>query len=183
MLGIGFVHMQRERFTADLFERVQAWYADGHICNWAEVDVSATLILQPLVLDGHIEHARFAPWRKSESVWQRRASAVTSIGMIGGQAINAGGIKKGKPVVDRAVPVLELLEFMRPILNDPHKKVQQGLGWFLRTAWQRFPDETEPWLIENRDQIASLSMRTATEKMDKATKEKVKGPARRRTRK
>ncbi len=183
MYGIGFIMHQRERFMPDLVDRVEAWYEKDWIRTWADVDVSATQILQPLILDGHTQLDRFTTWLTAVSIWQRRAAAVTCIGLLGGQMINAGGAAKGKPVPERAVPVHDLLEFVRPILWDDHKKVQQGIGWFLRTAWQRFPVETEPWLIANRDHIAAFSMRTATEKMDKEKKALVKGPPKRKAKK
>jgi 3-methyladenine DNA glycosylase AlkD len=181
MSGIGLIMHQRERFTPDLFGRVEAWYANGWIRTWADVDVSATQILQPLILDGHAILDQFRSWLTADSIWQRRAVPVSCIGLLGGQMINAGGISKGKPIPESAVPVYDLLEFVRPILWDDHKKVQQGVGWFLRTAWQRFPAETEPWLIANRDLIAPFSMGTATEKMDKEKKALVKGPKRRKS--
>jgi DNA alkylation repair enzyme len=176
MCGVSFIIEQRERLDAKVFDRVEAWYANGWIRNWAQVDVSATQILQPLVLDGHVEHKRFAPWRSADSKWQRRASAVASIGMLGGQMSNAAGVPKGKAVPEHAIPVEELCEFVRPMVGSTEKVIQQGAGWFLKRAWVLFPDETEAWLIAHRDELKPFVMRYATEKMDAETKARVKGP-------
>lgn len=50
-------------------------------------------------------------------------------------------------------------------MSDNEKVVHQGLGWFLRKAWEKHPQETEAFLLKWKDRCARLIIQYATEKM------------------
>jgi 3-methyladenine DNA glycosylase AlkD len=60
------------------------------------------------------------------------------------------------------------LDFLRPLMTDAERVVQQGLGWFLREAWKKHPRPVEAFLLEWKDQAPRLIFQYATEKMSKA---------------
>ena len=50
-------------------------------------------------------------------------------------------------------------------MMDPEKKVQQGLGWFLRESWKIKPKETETFLLKWKNNAPRTIFQYATEKM------------------
>jgi 3-methyladenine DNA glycosylase AlkD len=69
----------------------------------------------------------------------------------------------------KAAPAIApLLEFLRPMMMDPERVVDQGLGWFLREAWKREPKPVEAFLKEWKDRSPRLIFQYATEKMTPA---------------
>jgi 3-methyladenine DNA glycosylase AlkD len=67
-------------------------------------------------------------------------------------------------------PLAPLLAFIRPLMHDPERVVQQGLGWFLRECWKKERKQTESFLLEWKDTAPRLIYQYATEKMSKADK-------------
>jgi 3-methyladenine DNA glycosylase AlkD len=58
-----------------------------------------------------------------------------------------------------------LLVFLRPLMLDAEKVVQQGLGWFLRETWKKQAKPVEAFLIEWKDRAPRVIFQYATEKM------------------
>jgi 3-methyladenine DNA glycosylase AlkD len=57
-------------------------------------------------------------------------------------------------------------------MTDKERVVHQGLGWFLREAWKRYPEPVEEFLMKWKDTAARLIFQYATEKMSKEYREK-----------
>jgi len=51
------------------------------------------------------------------------------------------------------------------MMMSPEKPIQQGLGWFLREAWNRHPAEVEPFLLKWKEHCGRVIIQYATEKM------------------
>jgi 3-methyladenine DNA glycosylase AlkD len=68
--------------------------------------------------------------------------------------------------------VAPLVDFIEPLMRDPEKVVQQGLGWFLREAWKRRPKPVEAFLLRHKETAPRVIVKYATEKMDRAGKER-----------
>jgi 3-methyladenine DNA glycosylase AlkD len=64
------------------------------------------------------------------------------------------------------------------MMVDDERVVQQGLGWFLRESWKRYPDETEELLLEFKDRAGRVIYQYATEKMTAAAKARFKAEKR-----
>ena len=148
------------RFVATFFDQIDAkavarlgrWFHAG-IGNWAHTDVLCGTLLAPLLQNGRIGLDVLAPWRESKLRFQRRAVPVAMLGLL-----------KAKP------DVRPLLAFLRPLMLDGERVVQQGLGWFLREAWKQQPKPVEAFLLEWKDQAPRLIFQYATEKMPAAAR-------------
>lgn len=150
--AIVFAAESPELHTPDFFARIGMWFEKG-IANWAEVDVLASRVLSPFLLNGIVGLDALSGWADSPFKYQRRAVPVTLIGLL-------------KRTHDFA-PLFRLIE---PLMGDGEKVVQQGLGWFLREAWKKQPAPTEAFLLGYKDTCPRLIVQYATEKMDAAAK-------------
>lgn len=146
-LAIRFVKEFRDQFDQKALESLGNWFKAG-IGNWAHTDVLCGEVIGPLLQSGQIDWKTLAGWRQSKFKYQRRAVPVAMLGLL-------------KVQVDTG----PLLEFLRPLMMDPERVVQQGLGWFLREAWKKRPQPVEKFLLEWKDQAPRLIFQYATEKM------------------
>ena len=151
-LAIHFAAHYRDSFDAAAFARLGRWFEAG-IGNWAHTDVLCGLVIAPLVDSGRVGLDALAGWRESRFKYQRRAVPVGMLELI----------KSGKDV-------RPLLDFIRPLMLDGERVVQQGLGWFLREAWKKDPKPVEKFLLEWKDQAPRLIFQYATEKMTPAAR-------------
>jgi 3-methyladenine DNA glycosylase AlkD len=123
------------------------WFKAG-IGNWAHTDVLCGTVIAPLLQRGQVKVEALARWRKSKFKYQRRAVPVALLGLL--KACKDPGY---------------LLGFIRPLMMDPERVVQQGLGWFLRETWKKHPKPVEAFLLEWKDRAPRLIFQYATEKM------------------
>ena len=151
-LAIHFVKHYRDQFDSKALSRLAKWFAAG-IGNWAHTDVLCSEVLAPLLESGIVELETLAPWRQSKFKYQRRAVPVAMLGLL-------------KSREDTA----PFSEFLRPLMMDPERVVQQGLGWFLREAWKKQPRPVEAFLLEWKDKAPRLIFQYATEKMPPAAR-------------
>jgi 3-methyladenine DNA glycosylase AlkD len=149
-LAIRFVTQLRDQVGARTLPGLAKWFAAG-IRNWAHTDVLCGQVLAPLLQSGQIQVEALASWRKSKLKFQRRAVPVAMLGLL-----KTGG------------DVGPWLDFLRPLMLDGERVVQQGLGWFLRETWKQHPRPVEAFLLEWKDQAPRLIFQYATEKMAKA---------------
>ncbi len=145
--AIEFAIAMRDVYTPEAFRRIGRWF-DGGIRNWAHTDVLSGSVLAPFLIDRVVSLEAIAPWRSSPYKFQRRAVPVTLITLM----------KSG-------VNSRTLLEFIEPLMMDPEREVQQGVGWFLRELWKRETKAVERLLLRHKDAAPRLIFQYATEKM------------------
>ncbi|MFB3829791.1 MAG: DNA alkylation repair protein [Bryobacteraceae bacterium] len=150
MLAIAFAAALGETSVSAL-----ARFFRAGISNWAETDVLAGQITAPLLERGAIEMEAFAGWRASKLKYQRRCVPVSMLGLL-----------------KTSTPVHRFLEFLRPLMMDPEKVVQQGVGWFLREAWKKEPAPVEAFLVQYKDTAPRVIFQYATEKMTPAQRDR-----------
>jgi 3-methyladenine DNA glycosylase AlkD len=151
-LAIQFLKEWRGQFQAKHLRGLARWF-DAGVNNWAHTDVLCSEVLTPLLTSGTLSLDDFASWRESNLKYQRRAVPVAMLGLL-------------KTTTDTR----KLLSFIRPMMLDPERVVQQGLGWFLREAWKKNPEPVEAFLIEWKDRSPRLIFQYATEKMTPAAR-------------
>jgi len=142
-----------DQFSSATFAAVGHWFELG-IVNWAHCDVVCRDITGPLLKNKVVTIVALAPWREAANTYQRRAVPVTLIEIL--------------PDTKNITPLLDLIE---PLMHDPAKKVQQGLGWFLREAWKLQPKPIEAFLLKYKDSAPRLIYQYACEKMGKEQKQ------------
>lgn len=157
-ISIGFVKAHGEAVGTEELAGLARWF-DGGIRNWAHVDVLCMEVLAPAVAAGRIPLAAIGAWRASEWKYQRRASVVALI-----------------PPPKEAKRIPPLLEYVRPLMKDAEKPVQQAAGWFLREAWKIAPKPVEAFLLEQIETTPRQIVQTATERMTAEQKARFKRP-------
>ncbi|MDD5748872.1 MAG: DNA alkylation repair protein, partial [Actinomycetota bacterium] len=105
-------------------------------------------LLAPIILKDKSKIKIIFQWTKSKNRWRRRAAAVVLVKPV----------RKGM-YFDQALRVAENL------IQDEDDIVQKGVGWLLKEAGGRFPDETIKFLIKWRLKISRLVLRLACEKL------------------
>ncbi|MBU4298628.1 DNA alkylation repair protein, partial [Patescibacteria group bacterium] len=63
----------------------------------------------------------------------------------------------------------------KKLIQDEDDMVQKGVGWLLKEAGGRFPDETVKFLMKWRQKIPRLVLRLACEKLPSKGKKRVLG--------
>ncbi len=152
--AIMFIDKHKRQYEKGAFKRVKKWFDEG-ITNWAHSDCVCGTQLRDMIQNGIVTADDFGGWRTSKSRWTRRAVPVALLGFL----------KKGEPVP-------ALLAIIEPMMMDKERVVHQGLGWFLRDSWKKEPVPVEALLLRHKDESPRLIYQYATEKMDKAGKER-----------
>jgi hypothetical protein len=153
-MAIRFVRDLRDQVDEDAAIALGRYFRAG-IGNWAHTDVLCGEVLAPALASGRVRLTALDPWRSSELKYQRRAVPVAMLGLL-----------------PTAAPIGTLLDFLRPLMLDQERVVQQGLGWFLREAWKKYPKPVEAFLEEWKDLAPRLIFQYATEKMSPAARDR-----------
>ena len=138
-----------KQFDKTTFIEIGKWFDIG-ITNWGHTDALCAYFFREFFKRKIIAIEDLSAWRKASNKYQRRAVPVAMI-----EILRAKGDFNG------------LLEFIDPMMPDPERVVHQGLGWFLREAWKRYPNAVEDLLMKWKDTAARLIFQYATEKMSK----------------
>jgi len=146
--AIWFAASFKNEFTPETFKRLGRWLDNG-FRNWAHTDIFCGEVLAHFITKGIISFDALSDWRSADSKWKRRAVPVVLIKSL-----------------KTDIPISSLLAFISPMMLNSEKVVQQGLGWFLREAWKRYPAPTENFLLNWKDSCGRIIIRYATEKMD-----------------
>ena len=143
-----------DEFTHATFDELGKWFEIG-ITNWAHTDGICAQFMRTFFTRGIISYKDLGQWRTARNTYQRRAVPVALVELV--------------KTMDDYKP---FFEFIEPLMMDPEKKVQQGLGWFLREAWKRKKKETEAFLLKWKDDAGRVIFQYATEKMTPAQKKR-----------
>ena len=132
--------------------------------TWALVDYLAVDVLGRLVVD---DPDRLAPamdaWASDDDFWIRRSSLLAELRPI----------RAGAPIdrfVGRADPMLEEREFF----------IRKAIGWVLREAGKRRPDDVTAWLAPRTHRASGVTMREAVKYLPAADAERLKAAYRER---
>jgi 3-methyladenine DNA glycosylase AlkD len=147
--AILLVNSFSKQFDKTTFLEIEKWFHIG-INNWGHTDALCGYFFREFFKRKIIPLNELSSWRKAVNKYQRRAVPVAMI-----EILRAKGDFTG------------LLEFIDPMMLDPERVVHQGLGWFLREAWKRYPQPVESFLMKWKDSAARLIFQYATEKMSK----------------
>jgi len=118
-----------EQFSGETFIEIGKWFEVG-IVNWAHTDVVCRDIVTPFIERNIVTLESFSDWRTAENKYQRRAVPVLMLTLL-----------------ESTSDFFPLYAFIEPLMMNPDRVVQQGLGWFLREAWKIKRDDTESFLL------------------------------------
>jgi 3-methyladenine DNA glycosylase AlkD len=145
-----------KQFNSETFNDITCWFEMG-ISNWAHCDVICSELLPVLLKNNYIDIQSFKPWLGAKNKYQRRAVPVALI--------------KYLKTINNLNP---LFKFVEPLMKDTEREVHQGMGWFLREAWKKQPEDTELFLLKCKDKAPRLIIQYATEKMTSEEKQRFK---------
>jgi len=146
-----FALLLKDEWSPAIFERFGRWLEDGGLRNWAQVDLLAGFVLSGMLREKVVELEAVKAWCSSPARWKRRGAASALI----------------LPMRARTYSIADLLAAIEPLIADPEKVVQQGVGATLKQFWTDFPSETTEWMTERKERMARLVWNNATVKMGK----------------
>lgn len=151
-----FLIANKDQLKRDHFEKIGGWLDNG-IVNWAHTDILCGHVLSHFIINKIVEIEILREWTAASSKWKRRAVPVILIDPL------------------KADLYFEIMfSIIDPLMPDPDKFVQKGLGWFLREAWKKYPEKTENYLLKWKETCGRTIIQYATEKMDKEYRTKFK---------
>lgn len=146
----------KKQFTIETFGEIEKWFDLG-ISNWAHTDTICGDLISIFLEKKIITFERMEKWRGAKNKFQRRAVPVALIKML-------KYTNEYQPFFD----------FIEPMMMDEDREVHQGLGWFLREAWKKNPEQTEMFMMQWKDTAPRLIFQYATERMKPEQKQHFK---------
>lgn len=118
------------------------------INNWDLVDCSAHYILGRAIAEG-VENIKILDKLvKSSILWERRIAIISTMYFISHNNIT------------------ESLRIAKVLLSDKKDLIHKAVGWTLREAWKKQPQEVEKFLQDNYNQVPRTTLRYAIERME-----------------
>ena len=152
-LAISLIKRLRKQYTKETFKQIAGWFQKG-IRNWAHVDGLSGDVVSSFLIDGIVGLHDISAWETSEYKYQRRTVPVSLIKTVG-----------------RTFTSNQVIDTVEPLMLDPEKVVQQGMGWLLREIWKKDPAPVEAILMKYRLTGPRVIFQYATEKMTPEKKE------------
>ncbi len=144
-----------ERFSRQLepshFQIFDGWVE--YLTNWATTDHLGTKIIAEAVKKDPSLVERLLDWTGSDNRWRRRAAAVSLV-----------------PLARRGEMLGHVFRVADRLMTDGDDMVQKGVGWMLKEASKRHPEEVRAYLLRWREESPSLILRYASEKLPKGMK-------------
>jgi 3-methyladenine DNA glycosylase AlkD len=146
----------KRQFVPEIFNEIEKWFDVG-INNWAHTDAICSELISVFLEKKIITFDRMEKWRSSKNKFQRRAVPVALIKML-----------------KYTNEYQAFFDFIEPMMMDEDREVHQGLGWFLREAWKKNPEQTEMYMMQWKDTAPRLIFQYATERMKPEQKQHFK---------
>ena len=141
-----------ERFSRQLepshFPVFDDWVK--YLTNWATTDHLCTKIIVEAVKKDPGLVERLLEWTGSDNRWRRRAAAVSLV-----------------PLARRGEMLGDVFRVADRLMTDGDDMVQKGVGWMLKEASKRHPEEVRTYLLRWREESPVLILRYASEKLPK----------------
>jgi 3-methyladenine DNA glycosylase AlkD len=140
------------------FSKIKTWV--GRCGCWEHSDDLSKIYAQVVEDNSALILPQLRKWNNSSSPWKRRQSVVSLIEYA----------SKRKKIL----PYETLISFVAPLLSDQDYYVQKGVGWTLREIHNVYPTAALEFIYANLSSLTPIAFSTATEKVNKADKTKMK---------
>ena len=151
-------NMKDKEFLAESWETIKKW--QKNVDNWGKCDALSKIYTKVLEIIPDRVLVQLTQWNKSDNLWDRRQSLVSLL-----------YFSRTKEII---LPYDTIIPYVIELIDDKEYYVQKGIGWTLKELYNVFPDETVEFLERNIKTISAIAFSAATEKLDKAEKEKLK---------
>lgn len=121
-----------------------------YINNWDLVDLSAHYILGKAIYDEIQAMSILDKLADSTILWERRIAIISTMYFISQNNIT------------------ETLRIAKVLLSDKEDLIHKAVGWTLREAWKKQPQEVEKFLQNNYAQLPRTTLRYTIERMEES---------------
>lgn len=128
--------------------------------NWAHSDTLCGIYARILERNPGLVYPTLQRWNTSRNPWLRRISLVS--------LLYYSSARK------EVLPLPKILTLVEPQLGFDDYYVQKGVGWTLREAGNVYPQETYRFLEKNIQRLSAQAFSSATEKLAKPRKDRLK---------
>ncbi len=146
-VGVLLLSRYDRSFEESLLASIRGWLADGHCSNWATTDLLSTTILTDLLRRYPHLLGSLATWTSAESMWVRRAAAVSLILLA----------RRGE-YLDTAYSIADAL------LDDREDLMHKAVGWLLRECGKTDPRRLEAFLRAQGARTPRTALRYSIER-------------------
>lgn len=127
--------------------------------TWALVDgLSASVVGSLLDRFPDEVHSELARWARDDDFWLRRASLLAYL----------PGLRSGRGDFHRFVALAD------PMLEEREVFIRKAIGWVLREAGKRNPEQVTAWLEPRLDRASGLTVREAVKYLPDADRERLR---------
>jgi 3-methyladenine DNA glycosylase AlkD len=148
VVGDYLLSRMKRHLTPAHFDTFDKWV--DTLDNWANTDGMCTGLISEIVRKDQRLVKRLLEWTVSKNRWRRRAAAVTLV-----------------PIARRGEMLNDILMIADRLMEDRDEMVQKGVGWLLKEASKKHPQEVREYLLSWRSQTSALVLRYASEKLPK----------------
>jgi 3-methyladenine DNA glycosylase AlkD len=141
-VGLKMLDRFSRKLKAEHFPLFNNWVE--YLNNWAN---TAHHIGECIKDDPNLVE-KLIKWTNSDNRWRRRAAAVTMVTIA----------RKGL-MLDAVYRIAE------PLMTDGDDMVQKGVGWMLKEASKKHPQEVHDYLVRWKPESPALILRYASEKL------------------
>jgi 3-methyladenine DNA glycosylase AlkD len=147
-IAVEFLRKMHKKLTPKMFETFDRWV--DYLTNWAKTDSLSAHIIGDIVILDPTKIKELMKWTQSKNRWRRRASAVSLI-----------------LPARRGIFLKEILSLSEKLMEDQDDMVQKGVGWLLKEASRKHPDEVRNFLLKWKSKTSALILHYASEKLPK----------------
>lgn len=154
--GVVAIYLLRrftKHFDPSLFSLFDQWV--NYLTNWAHTDGLSAWLISDCVRKDPAKIKELIRWASSSNRWRRRAAAVSLT-----------------PIARDGLHLDKTLQLADHLMTDKDDMVQKGVGWLLKEASRRHPDEIVRYLLKWKGKTSGVTMRYACEKLP-ATKRRL----------
>ena len=136
-------------------ERVEGWpWSDGLSGIYSQI----------LEVEPNAVYPTLRDWTGSADPWKRRQSVVSLLNYSAQRRV--------------VLPQDMILRLIEPLLGDPDRFVQKGVGWALREAGNVYPSVVRAFLQTNAAALSAIAFSAATEKLEPKFRDELKAARR-----
>lgn len=156
--GVGILLLSRyaRSYDESLLTTIRGWLADGHCSNWATTDALSTIVLTALLRRYPHLLESLKTWTASESLWVRRASAVSLT-----------------PLARRGEHLGIAYSIAEALLDDSEDLMHKAVGWLLRECGKTDAGRLESFLISQGRRTPRTALRYAIERFPPALRKRI----------
>lgn len=143
---------QNKKANLETRQKIVKLFLDNleFINNWDLVDCSAHYILGRAIAEGVENINILDKLAKSSILWERRIAIISTMYFISQNNIT------------------ESIRIAKVLLSDKEDLIHKAVGWTLREAWKKQPQEVEKFLQNNYGQLPRTTLRYAIERMEES---------------